>query len=65
MINTLAIFMPKEKIGLSCYAVQDYFMLSPYFILQGLVTVNFFEIKILSKIKLNTNRKILKLSIQF
>ena len=39
MINTLAIFMPIEKIQLSCYAVQDYYMLSPYFILQGLVTV--------------------------
>ncbi|RNA29520.1 hypothetical protein BpHYR1_050015 [Brachionus plicatilis] len=40
MINTLAIFMPKEKIRLSCYAIQDYFMLSPNLILQGLVTEN-------------------------
>lgn len=66
MINTLAIFMPNEKIRLSCYAIQDIAMLSPYMILQGFVTVifyffipkNFFILKI-------GKRKIRKNSIQF
>lgn len=40
MINTLAIFMPKEKLKMSCYALEEYSMLSPYFCLQGFVTEN-------------------------
>lgn len=40
MINTLALFMPKEKLKISCYALEEYTMLSPYFCLQGFVTEN-------------------------
>lgn len=40
MINTLALFMPKEKLKISCYALEDYSMLSPYYCLQGFVTEN-------------------------
>lgn len=40
MISTLALFMPKEKLKVSCYALEEYSMLSPHFILQGFVTEN-------------------------
>lgn len=40
MINTLALFMPKEKLKISCYALEEYSMLSPHFCLQGFVTEN-------------------------
>lgn len=40
MINTLAIFMPKELMRISCYALEENSMLSPYFCLQGFVTEN-------------------------
>lgn len=40
MINTLALFMPREKLKISCYALEEYSMLSPYFCLQGFVTEN-------------------------
>jgi hypothetical protein len=39
MIYTLALFMPTEKLRLSCLAVEESSMLSPYFFLQGYVTV--------------------------
>jgi hypothetical protein len=39
MINTLSLFMPSEKRRLSCYALEEVSMLSPYFYLQGHVTV--------------------------
>jgi hypothetical protein len=39
MINTLSLFMPSEKRRLSCYALEEVAMLSPYFYLQGHVTV--------------------------
>lgn len=47
MIKTLAMFMPKEKIQNSCFAVEEYSMLSPYFCLQGLVTENPDELNLL------------------
>jgi hypothetical protein len=40
MINTLALFMPKEKLKVSCFALEEYSMLSPHFCLQGFVTEN-------------------------
>lgn len=40
MINTLALFTPKEKLKLSCYALEESFLLCPYFCLQGFVTVS-------------------------
>lgn len=39
MINTLALFSPKEKLKLSCYALEELDLLCPYFCLQGFVTV--------------------------
>ncbi len=39
MINTLALFSPKEKLKLSCYALEEFDLLCPYFCLQGCVTV--------------------------
>jgi hypothetical protein len=38
MINTLALFTPKEKLKLSCYALEEFYLLSPHFCLQGFVT---------------------------
>lgn len=38
MINTLALFTPKEKLRVSCLALEESAMLSPYFHLQGFVT---------------------------
>ncbi|CAF0732071.1 unnamed protein product [Brachionus calyciflorus] len=40
MINTLALFMPNEKLRTSCYALEEYSLMSPYFTLQGLVLEN-------------------------
>lgn len=40
LINTLALFMPKELLRTSCYALEENSMLSPYFTLQGFVTEN-------------------------
>ena len=39
MINTLALFTPKEKLKLSCYALEEFHLLCPHFCLQGFVTV--------------------------
>lgn len=39
MINTLALFSPKEKLKLSCYALEEAHLLCPYYALQGFVTV--------------------------
>jgi hypothetical protein len=39
MISTLSLFTPEEKLNLSCYALEDESMISPYFYLQGLVNV--------------------------
>ncbi len=39
MIYTLALFMPTEKLRLSCLALEESSMLSSYFFLQGYVTV--------------------------
>jgi len=40
MIKTLALFTPEDRLKLSCYALEDFVMLSPYFYIQGIVTVS-------------------------
>ena len=40
MINTLAVYTPKDKLKLSCYAAEDCVYRSPYFFIQGFVTEN-------------------------
>jgi hypothetical protein len=39
MINTLGLFMPSEKLKVSCFALEEFSHLSPNFYLQGFVTV--------------------------
>lgn len=53
MINTLALFSPKEKLKLSCYALEEAHLLCPYYALQGFVTVTVSESKFKFKIELS------------